>query len=228
MCWPEISGRKCRKWGLRLGRLGVGGGFAGEARARGRGLRSRILDCGRERPSRNWRARLRALCGCSGGRRFLLWVLGCGGRCLGSARYVSDGLSCFVSRVLEARVAWRVTRYAELLRDVSQISHACMTRLTSLSLLRHQIKNRRSRRLRPRSRSSGNCNQRFQTPSNRLPCPQRRIHKVKELGVGKGGVEIHQLGGVDDAAAAYSQKSVGLVGLGEVDGFFDAVGRCAS
>lgn len=48
---------------------------------------------------------------------------------------------------------------------------------------------------------------------------QGGVDKVEEIGVGIAGVEIHQLGGVDDTSTSYSQKHVWVVGLYEVNRF---------
>lgn len=51
------------------------------------------------------------------------------------------------------------------------------------------------------------------------------VDEVEEVGVGVAGVQVHELGGVDDGAAADGEEGVGGVGLNEGDGFFDAGGR---
>ena len=54
------------------------------------------------------------------------------------------------------------------------------------------------------------------------------VDEVEEVGVGVAGVEVHELGGIDYGAAADGEEGVGLVGLGEGNGFFDAVGWMVS
>lgn len=49
------------------------------------------------------------------------------------------------------------------------------------------------------------------------------VDEVEEVGGGVADVEVHELGGVDYGATADGEEGVRLVGLGERDGFFDAV-----
>lgn len=49
-----------------------------------------------------------------------------------------------------------------------------------------------------------------------------RVDKVQEVGVRVRGVQVHQLGRVDDGPAAHRQERVRVEGLGPVDGLADA------
>lgn len=55
-----------------------------------------------------------------------------------------------------------------------------------------------------------------------------RVDEVQEVGVRVRGVQVHQLGRVDDRTAAHGQECVWVEGLGPVDGLADAgaVVRC--
>lgn len=54
------------------------------------------------------------------------------------------------------------------------------------------------------------------------------VDEIEEVGVRVAGVQIHEFGSVDHGAAANSEEGVWLIGLGEGDGFFDAVGLMVS
>ena len=51
---------------------------------------------------------------------------------------------------------------------------------------------------------------------------ERGVDEVEEFGLREIGVEIHQFGGVDDAAASHGKKGVWSVVFREVDCFFDS------
>lgn len=50
--------------------------------------------------------------------------------------------------------------------------------------------------------------------------PERSIDEVKKVGIGIAGVEIHQLGSVDNRSTAYSEESIWLIWFGKSNSFF--------
>ena len=91
-----------------------------------------------------------------------------------------------------------------------------------LASLLDQVEDGRSRRLRTRPRGGRHRDERLERLADGQATTQRGIHKVKEVRIGKGGVQIDELGRVDDAAATDGQQGVGLVRLPKGDGRFDA------
>lgn len=63
---------------------------------------------------------------------------------------------------------------------------------------------------------------------DRKAATEGRIDEVEESVVGKAGVEVHQLGGVDDRSASNCEEGRGLICLGEVDSFPNAMFVSAS
>ncbi|KAH4132656.1 hypothetical protein HBH47_000540 [Parastagonospora nodorum] len=49
------------------------------------------------------------------------------------------------------------------------------------------------------------------------------IHKVEEIGFGERSIQVHQFGGVDDAAASDGEVGVGLPWSSIGDGFLDGM-----
>ena len=87
----------------------------------------------------------------------------------------------------------------------------------------HEVEDGCARRLRARARSGGHGDERLKRFDDGHPLAERRVDEVEEIRVREAGVEVHQLGGVDDGPAADGEECVWRVGLREVDGGADAV-----
>ena len=76
-------------------------------------------------------------------------------------------------------------------------------------------------RFRARAGGGGDGDQGQQGPRDGQALAERRVDEVEEVGVREAGVQVHELGGVDDGAAADGEEGVRRVGLREGDGFED-------
>ena len=75
--------------------------------------------------------------------------------------------------------------------------------------------------------STGRCgygNQWLERLSDGKTFPKWGVDEVEERGIGKAGVEVHELSSVDDAASADGEEGVRLVGFSKVNSFSDSTG----
>lgn len=92
-----------------------------------------------------------------------------------------------------------------------------------LGPLGHQVKDGGARRLGPRAGCGRDGDQGLELPLNGQAAAQRRVDKVEKVGLRVGGVQVHQLGRVNDGATTDAEECVRLVGFGELNGLFDAI-----
>ena len=88
--------------------------------------------------------------------------------------------------------------------------------------LRDKVEDRCAGRLGAGAGGRGNGDERLERFGDGQSTTQRRIDEIEEVGVGETDVEVHELGGIDDAAATDCEEGVGLVGFRKGDCFFDA------
>lgn len=91
-----------------------------------------------------------------------------------------------------------------------------------LGFLSDEIKNRSAGRFRSGASGRRDCNKWGERFRDWQTLTERRIDEVKELGIGKVGVEVHQLRCIDDTAAPDCQERVWSIVLREVDCLLDS------
>ena len=92
-----------------------------------------------------------------------------------------------------------------------------------LGARRGQVEDRRAGRFGAGAGGGGDGDEGLEWLVDREALAEGCVDEVEEVGVGVAGVEVHELGCVDDRAAADGEEGVRLVGFGEGNGLFDTV-----
>ncbi len=95
---------------------------------------------------------------------------------------------------------------------------------TCLGLVGGQVEDGGARGFAACAGCCGDCDEGAELVRDGQAFAQRGVDKVHEICFVVGGVQVHELGGVDDGAAAYGEEGVWREGLRPGDGFFDAGG----
>ncbi len=98
---------------------------------------------------------------------------------------------------------------------------------SGFGFLSNEIENGGARGLAARARRGGNGDEREEGFGDRETPAEGRIDKVEKSGVGEAGIQVHQLGGIDDGATAHGEEGSWLIGLRKVNCFADAMYICS-
>lgn len=91
-----------------------------------------------------------------------------------------------------------------------------------LGSLGNKIKDGGSCRLAARTSCGRNGDERRQLLINRATLAEGRIDEIQKIGIGVCGIKVHQLGRINDRAAAHGQKCIWLEGPHPLNCFLDA------